>query len=404
MNILFADALSDVAVQALRAAGHGVVVDASLKDDALVAALASHRPDALVVRSTKVTAAHLQASSELSIVVRAGAGVNTIDLDAAGRRGVYVANCPGKNAVAVAELTFALLLALDRHVADCVIDAREGRWNKGAWSKALGLKGRTLGIVGMGQIGEEVARRARAFDMPVVAWSRSLTPARAEALGVRALGSATEVAAEADVVSLHLALTPDTRGLVDAAFLAAMKPGSVLLNTSRAEVVDEAALLEALDARNLSAGLDVLAGEPAGKTGLLDDPLARHSRVVLTHHIGASTQEAQDAVAHEVARILLTFDRTGRAPNVVNLLDETSASHVLIVRHLDEVGVLAGVLDALRSHGINVQEMENTIFAGGEAAVARIQVDGDPSAGVDELNALEHVLHVACVRLTARRA
>lgn len=396
--MLIADSLVPQAALSLREAGHEVVEDPGLKEDALTAALSQHRPDALVVRSTRVTAAHLEASGSLSLVVRAGAGVNTIDLQAAGQRGVFVANCPGCNAVAVAELVMGMLVALDRQLPENVIAARAGQWRKGAFGKAQGLMTRRLGLVGMGSIGREVASRALAFGMEVVACSRSLTPEGARKLGITHAKDALDVARQCSILSVHTALAPQTRALVGPELLAAMPDGSWILNTSRAEMVDEAALRDALDHRGFRAALDVFSGEPAGKHGELSHPLASHPSVLLTHHIGASTQQAQEAVAAEAVRVLLAFDATGRAPNTVNLQRRTRATHGLVVRHRDRVGVLASVLDALRQAQINVQEMENTIFEGGGAALARVQVHVCPSAAVlDRLSALPDVLHVTCV-------
>jgi D-3-phosphoglycerate dehydrogenase len=397
MRVLIADKLAPLAEQRLTQAGHEVIALASVKGDELEQALRAHTPEVLIVRSTKVEAKHLAASRALSLVVRAGAGVNTIDLQAAGALGVFVANCPGSNSAAVAELTMGLLVALDRQLPDNVVEARAGRWNKGRFSEAAGLKGRTLGLLGMGQIGQEVALRAHAFGMRVVAWSRSLEPARAAALHVQHAASPLEVARSCDFLSVHLALSGATRGLVDATILGALRDGACLINTSRSEVVDEAALLRELDAGRLRAGLDVFEGEPPGKAGALESPLAAHPRVYLTHHIGASTEEAQDAVAEQSAHIVTTFARTGSAPNCVNLVEETSATECLIVRHHDRVGALASVLELLREAEINVQEMSNTIFSGGKAAVARIQVNRGAASVVERLSALPEVLHVAWV-------
>lgn len=400
VRVLFADKLADHARTRLAAGGFEVRADGNLKGEALREALAEWDPTVLVVRSTKVEATHVAAGRSLSLVIRAGAGVNTIALDACSRAGVYVANCPGKNAVAVAELTLGLLIGLDRHLADNVADLRAGRWAKGTYSKARGLAGRTFGVIGTGQIGVEVIQRVQAFGMHVVAWSRSLTPERAEELGIRRFDTPEEVARRADVVSIHLALTPATRGMIGASIFEAMRPGGIFLNTSRAEVVDEDALLRALDERGLRAGLDVVSNEPTGSSGAIDHPLARHPRVYGTHHIGASTDQAQEAVADEVVRIIETFRRRGEVPNVVNLADQTSADHVLVVRHLDRVGVLASVLDALRLEDLNIEEMGNTIFAGAEAAIARLQVRGEPSpALLARIADAEHILNVSLLKL-----
>jgi D-3-phosphoglycerate dehydrogenase len=397
MRVLIADKLAVSAADVLTAAGHDVRIDPKLKDAALREVLASWRPEILVVRSTKVGAEHLAASPALSLVVRAGAGVNTIDLGSAGEHGVFVSNCPGRNAAAVAELTFALLLGLDRQIAENVSEARAGRWDKARFSKANGVNGRVLGLLGLGRIGQSVARRAESFGMPVVAWSRSLTPETAAALGITYAESPMAVAQQCDVLSVHLALCDATRGLVGDDILAALPDGALLLNTSRAAVVDEEALLRHLDAGRVRAGLDVVTGEPSAKQGEIDHPLARHPGVYLTHHIGASTVEAQESVAAEVVRIVASFSRSGHPPNCVNLVEETSAEFCLIVRHVDRVGALASVLDLLRQEGLNVQEMSNTIFAGGGAAVARIQLHGDPRPAVHRLAELAEVLHVTCV-------
>ncbi|MGB7922883.1 MAG: 3-phosphoglycerate dehydrogenase family protein [Pyrinomonadaceae bacterium] len=377
MLVLLADKFEQSGRDGLEAIGCEVSYQPDLKDEALVKAIGEAKPDALVVRSTKVTEAMLDAGA-LKLVVRAGAGYNTIDVAAASRRGIYVSNCPGKNSIAVAELAFALILALDRRIAENVISLRQGAWNKKEFSKARGLYGRTLGLVGLGRIGQEMIPRARAFGMPVVAWSRSLTPERAESLGVEYAESPQAVARGADIVSLHLALSPETRSLANADFFGAMREGAYFINTSRGEVVDQAALVEAMRARGIRAGLDVYANEPTSATGEFTDDIAREANLYGTHHIGASTDQAQEAIAAETVRIIRTFKETGKVPNVVNLAQRTPATHRLVVRHRDRPGVLAHVLDAIRTAEINVQEMENTVFEGSEAAVARINLEAAP--------------------------
>ena len=393
MTILIADSLSPAAQERLRIAGHDLVSDGSLSGDALRDASAEHAPSVLVVRSTRVDAEALRASSALELVVRAGAGVDSIDVAEASRRGIFVANCPGKNAAAVAELTLGLILALDRRIPDNVAAAREGTWNKKEFASAPGLKGRTLGLVGLGAIGQAVAQRAQAFGMEVVAWSRSLDEERASELGVRHAPTPMDVARQADFVSVHVARTPETEHLIGPEVLAAMPDGAALINTSRAEVVDERAVAEAMDARGLRFATDVPAGEPSAKQGEFDHPLADHPRAYITHHIGASTSEASEAIGQEAARVILTYADTGQVPNVINLADQTPATHLLTVRHLDRVGVLARVLDALRKSEWNVQEMENLIFEGAEAACARIRVDAtdDPDV-VAAVEAIDDVL------------
>jgi D-3-phosphoglycerate dehydrogenase len=398
MKVLIADKFESSGVEGLKAAGCEVVHQPDLKDEALAQAIAGTQADVLVVRSTKVTEAMLEAG-RLSLVVRAGAGYNTIDVAAASRRGIYVSNCPGKNSIAVAELTLALILALDRRVPDNVAELRAGRWNKKEYSQARGLYGRTLGLLGVGNIGREVIRRAVAFGLDVVLWSRRfdgedrpLTKDEAQELGldpaapIRLAPSPAEVAARSDVLSIHLALKPETRGLVDAALLGRMKPGAMLINTSRGEVVDHEALAAAVKEKGLRVGLDVFAAEPAAATGEMSDPLVGLPGVYGTHHIGASTEQAQEAIAAETVRIVRTYMQTGEVPNVVNLCRKTPASHMLVVRHRDRPGVLAHVFAHLRQGNLNVQETENVVFEGAEAAVARINLDAAPApALLDEI-------------------
>jgi D-3-phosphoglycerate dehydrogenase len=259
---------------------------------------------------------------------------------------------------------------------------RQGQWNKKEFSKARGLFGRTLGLIGVGQIGQEMIPRARSFGMPVVAWSRRLTPERAATLGVEYKATPLDVARSADVVSVHLALKPETKGIINAEFLNNMREGSYFINTARGDVVDQEALANAMKTRGIRAGLDVFAVEPTTGTGEFSDAIVKESNLYGTHHIGASTDQAQEAIAAETVRIVREFKETGKVPNVVNLAQQTPATYRLVVRHLDRPGVLAGVLDAIKSEQINVQEMENIVFEGAAAAVARINLDNAPSSAM----------------------
>jgi D-3-phosphoglycerate dehydrogenase len=399
MLVLIADKFEQSGRDGLEAMGCEVLFQPDLKDDALIQAITEHKPDVLVVRGTKVTEPML-AAGPLKLIVRAGAGYNTIDVAAASRRGIYVSNCPGKNSIAVAELAFALILALDRRIADNVVALRAGEWNKKEFSKARGLFGRTLGLVGLGKIGQEMIPRAKAFGMPVIAWSRSLTNEKAAELGVEKMKTPLDVARAADIVSVHVALKPETRMLIGPDFFKEMRAGAYLINTSRGEVVDQAALVDAIHAKGIRAGLDVFAIEPTSAVAEFADLIAKEASVYGTHHIGASTDQAQEAIAAETVRIIQSFKETGQVPNVVNLAQRTPATHRLVVRHRDRPGVLAQVLDAIKAEQINVQEMENIVFEGAEAAVARINLDKAPSQGaldrlrsgnadIIELNVLE---------------
>jgi D-3-phosphoglycerate dehydrogenase len=374
MKVLIADKFEESGINSLKEIGCEVIYDADLKDEALVAAIRASRADVLIVRSTGVTEAMFDAGG-LSLVVRAGAGFNTIDVNAASARGVYVSNCPGKNSVAVAELAFGLILAIDRRIPDNVADLRAGRWNKKEFSRAPGLYGRTLSLIGLGRIGREMVQRAKPFGMNVTGWSRNLTPDSAAGMGIAFRPTIIDAARDCDIMSLHLALTPETRAIIDAGIFDAMKPGSYLINTARAEIVDQAALAQAIKSKGIRAGLDVYAGEPAAATGEFSDGIVQFPQVYGTHHIGASTDQAQEAIAAETVRIIRTFKETGKVPNVVNLSQRTPATHLLVVRHRDRPGVLAHVFNEIKAAHINVQEMENIVFAGAEAAIARIGLD-----------------------------
>ena len=341
----------------------------------------------LIVRSTKVTMECIKNSPNLTLIIRAGAGVNNIDQEAASKYGIFVANCPGQNSIAVAELTMGLILSLDRFIPDNVSDFRNGVWNKAGYGKAEGLYGKTLGIIGTGQIGQHVIRRARAFGMPVVAWSRSLTPEKAELMDVTFAESVGDVASQCDILSVHLALKPDTRGIITGKVLAKLKDGAFFINTARSEVVDEEALYEELKSGRIKAGLDVFSEEPEHKKGEVKSRFQEMDNVYITHHIGASTQQAQVAVAMDAIDIVRGYIQEGVVRNWLNRCEQTDAPWQLIVRHFDKPGVLANVLAELKNAGINAQEMENVIFDGKETACCTIQLDMKPDdTVVDAIN------------------
>jgi D-3-phosphoglycerate dehydrogenase len=398
VKILVADAFPKDRLADLAALG----LEVDHRPDLPVKEVAAAARDAtvLVVRGKQVGADVLESAPALSLVVRAGAGTNTIDVATASRRGIYVANCPGQNSIAVAELAIGLLIALDRRIPDNVAQLRAGKWDKKRFSEAAGLFGRTLGIAGIGAIGREVAVRARALGMRVLAWSRSLDDRRAQALGVERAPDLPALARQADALSLHLPLTPETRGVVSRSVLEAMRPGALLVNTARAEVVDADALLELAASGRIRVGTDVFPGEPEKGTADFDSPLGKLPGVYGTHHIGASTAQAQDAIAAETVRIVASFVRSGRVPNCVNVARKTPARARLVVRHLDRIGVLASVLGAVREAGINVEEVQNTVFE--EALAASCSIDLDEPPGADllaRIRALGDVLFVDAVEL-----
>jgi D-3-phosphoglycerate dehydrogenase len=300
MRVLIADGLDPSAVARIAAAGHEVVERKGLAGEALTAALEGC--SALVVRSaTQVTAAVLGGAPSLRLVVRAGTGLDNVDAAAAAALGVTVRNTPAANAVSVAELVIGALVAFERHVAPAAMDLRAGRWEKSRYASGRELAGRSLGLVGFGRIGREVARRARAFDMAVSACDPLIERWPDGAEWVRRVGL-DAVLEEADVVSLHVPLVEGTRHLIDAPRLARMKRDAVLVNAARGGVVDEVALAAALEQGVLrGAILDVFEREPAPP----GHPLLAMPNVLALPHLGASTREAQRRAGEEAAAIVV---------------------------------------------------------------------------------------------------
>ncbi len=377
MKILIADKYPESHLERFKELGCEVTYNPAVKAPDLPGIIAGHK--VLIVRSKQVIGETLMAADQLALVLRAGAGVNTIDVKTASALGIFVTNCPGKNSVAVAELVFALLLGVDRRIAESTASLRAHQWNKKEFSNADGIYGKTLGIIGVGSIGTEVITRAKAFGLNVIAWSRSLTPEKAEMLGVAHCPEVDDIFRRSDIISLHTALKPETRKLVDTRRIALMRPNAILINTARGEIVDQDALIAALQANKIRAGLDVFDPEPADGTADFSDPITDAPHLCATHHIGASTEQAQDAIAQEAFRIVQTFVRTGEVINCVNLARRTPARYQMVVRHFDRVGVLAFVLDQIRRANINVEEVKNIIFDGAAAANCCIQLDSEPS-------------------------
>lgn len=385
MRILYADAIDESRLQPLQDGGHHYVIDNTLTAETLPAAVPGY--DVLVVRSTRVTAETIAAGDQLGMIVRAGAGTDNIDKGAASAQGIFVCNVPGRNAIAVAELTMGLLLAIDRRIPDNTADLRAGRWDKSTYTRADGLYGKRLGIIGLGDIGLAVAERAKGFGLSVSAERKPNRSARVQAairgIGVRMVDSQDVLLAESDIISLHVPKAPNTIGMVDAEFLAKMPEGAVLLNTARGDVLDEQALLGALDQGRIRAGIDVWPDEPSSGSGRFESKLARHRLVVGTHHIGASTAQAQRSVSDGTVEAIQAY-AAGSPVECVNLLMEPSGTCAVTIRHLDRVGVLAKIFAVLRTNGLNVQQVQNRVFEGGEAAVATIHVSLEPTPVVIE--------------------
>ena len=298
MRVLVSDALDPAAVARVRAAGHEVVERPGLNGPELAQALEGF--DALWIRSgTRATAEVLRETRTLRLLVRAGTGLDNVDVAAAAERGIEVANTPGANRVAVAELVFGLLLEFERHIGPASAALGAGRWEKSRFA-GRELAGRTLGLIGFGRIAREVAVRARAFDLSVIACDPLLSqwPAGFE---WAARGTLDQVLSGSDVVSVHVPLESGTRGLIGARELALMKTTALLVNAARGGIVDEAALADALTGGRLrGALLDVFEHEPPGELALLQLP-----NVIATPHLGASTAEAQARAGDEAADILI---------------------------------------------------------------------------------------------------
>ena len=398
MRLLIADKMDLLALEELKVLGIEIVSRPELTKDTLPDALEG--VGILVVRSTEVTEKAISAGKQLNLIVRAGVGVNTIDVPAASARGVYVANCPGKNAAAVAELTMGLILSLDRRLADATADLRAGRWEKTRYSAARGLLGRRIGLAGLGAIGHEVLTRARGFGLVPHAWSRSLSAARAQKLDVVHARSLEELASRSDVFSVHLSLKPQTKGIVGRKVLEALPDGAIVINASRADLFDYEALQDLIPKKNLRVGLDVFPGEPAGGSATFESPLFGAGTVYGTPHIGASTEQAQSAIARETARIIRCFLTEETIPNVVNICATSPARFAIVLRMLDKVGALANTLSVLKRHGINIEEISNTVFDGALATCTKLRVSGRPSdACLKEIAVFDEVLHVDVVAL-----
>ena len=398
MRLLIADKMDTQALDELRVLGVEIVYKPELNKETLCSHLDGI--GILVVRSTQVTAKAVEAGRQLNLIVRAGAGVNTIDVPAASARGIYVANCPGKNAIAVAELTMGMILSLDRRIVDATSDLRAGKWEKTKYQVADGLYGKRIGIAGLGAVGREVVDRARSFGLEPFAWSRSLTPGKAAKVGVGYARSLEDLASMSSVFTIHLPLTSQTRGVISRNVLSALPDGAVLVNTARAEVLDYAALEELIPKKSLRVGLDVFPEEPDKGSAPFASSLLERGLVYATPHIGASTEQAQRAIALETARIIRAFLTEEDVPNVVNICATSPARYAVVLRMLDKVGVLANTLSVLKRHGINIEEISNTVFEGAIATCTKLRVSGRPSdACVKEIGAFAEVLHVDVVPL-----
>ncbi len=357
-RVLVSDDLSQEAVQILKKSGLEVDVKVGLKPDELEAIIGQY--DGLAVRSaTKVTAKVLEKATRLKVVGRAGVGVDNVDLEAATRRGVVVMNTPGGSSTTVAELALALVLSLSRHVATATASVKAGKWEKKKF-QGHELAGKTLGVVGIGNIGSVLVDRALALKMRVLAYDPFISAEAAEKLGVE-LVDLERLWADSDVISLHVPLNEQTKNLVNAGVLAKMKKGAILVNCARGGIVDEKALAEALASGRLGgAAVDVFEKEPPPA----DHPLFKFDNFVCTPHIGASTEEAQSAVAIAIAEQLAAYLNSGVVKNAVNVLGLSKEVMDQLAPYLPLVEKLGSLAAQIAPAGPN----EITIEVAGELA------------------------------------
>jgi D-3-phosphoglycerate dehydrogenase len=394
VKVLIADKFPENYIQQMQDMDLEVIYSPKLGENDLPEA--AKEADILIVRSTVVNAETINNSKNLNLIIRAGSGVNNINIPAANQKGVYVANCPGMNSIAVAELAIGLMISLDRRIPDNVIDFRNGKWNKGEYSKAEGLSGKNLGIIGVGNIGKEVAKRALAFGMNV--YGKDIS--RIEGVMIKDFSEMDQVLPLCDIVTIHLPSTPQTKGLFNKEMFKWMRPNSLLINTSRADIIDEDALLEAVKEKNIRAAVDVFKGEPEQKSGEVKSKLQSSPNIYVTHHIGASTEQAQNAVAEETVRIIKDYVTSGIIAHWVNRTKITDAHHQLVVKHYDRPGVLASILSVIREGNINIEEIENIIFDGGVVACCTMKLKAPVTAEMlRKMNENKNVLSVSHVSI-----
>lgn len=372
MRILIADQFSSSHITNLISLGFIVEYNCKLNGEALAIALSTFDPHILVVRSTKVDYTHFSAGKSLEAVIRAGSGVDTIDKTSANQNGVFVANCPGKNSIAVTELVFCLILGLDRKIVGNDNDLKQKKWNKEKYSQGKGLKGRTLGIIGFGNIGQEVAVRALAFEMNIVVCS--VPEPKPSDSRIRVVTNLDPLLAESDIVTIHVPAIASTNGMVNKEFLNKMKKDATLINTSRGTVIDENDLLQHLSENpSFQCGLDVFCDEPKGKDTDFDNKLAKHPSILGTHHIGASTKQAEEAIGQEAYRMILEYKRTGIMPNCVNM-DEGEKTMKLRVKYRNCPGFLESLFQTLTKFNLSVFECKSEVFEGGGTGLAQLKV------------------------------
>lgn len=399
-RVLVVDRLGAHALDGLRAAGCDAIQNPMLEGTTLPDAMRDIEPDILVTRNAQVDDRVLGATERLGLVIGTGPTIDSIDVKTASNRGIFVAHCPGRTAAAVAELAWALILACDRNLVNAAWSARAGQLSEGS-REALGLSGRTLGVVGLGQVGQEVARRGIAFGMHVVAWSRHITEARCNALGIDYCANLVNLAKLSDVVSVSVTGNEESEGLLGDKFFQALRPGCSIVNTSLGSVVNERALLNACRTKGIRAGLDLHSVGGLSSPGSPAAELLAEPSVIATLDAGAHTAQARESIDHDVVRIVRQWLEQGTVSSCINRSSVSSATTLIHVRHLNRPGVLVGIFDVLGQASINVEEMENVICEGNQAAIARIHLNELPTERtMRQIREAPHVLgvHVQSIR------
>ncbi len=317
MNILIADKADPFLIKNLTKSSHLVDYQPLLTQEELILALQNSNTEILIVRSTQVTKEAIQGAKSLKWIIRAGAGTDNINIDAAKKSNISVSNCPGTNSRAVAELTIGLIISIDRKIPDNVISLREGKWNKKRFSNALGLYGKRLGLIGYGNISKLVASTAQTLGMKISVYSSHCNQQELKSQNIDLQSNLSVLASECDIISIHCSSRKDTIGLIDKTFFEHMKENAYIINTSRKEIINQTDLVHALKNKSIFAALDVFEGEEKTPEGEYHGELQHLPNVYCTHHIGASTQQAQEAVSEMIYDMIQTYDKTGKKHYVI---------------------------------------------------------------------------------------
>ena len=392
MRILIADKFQPQYLEDLKTSGHDVIFNPDLTADKLPENIKGN--EVLIVRSTKVNSQTIKASDCLTYIIRAGAGTNTIDKEAAAAKGIFVCNTPAKNSIAVAELAIGLMVSIDRHIPACNADMKNKVWNKKKYSKANGIFGKNVGVVGLGAIGMAFVERAKAFGLTIFGYDPIAQKIK-EHEGVNYCETLQQLAENSDIITFHVPAITETKGMVGKEFLSYVKKGAYIINTSRGAIVDDQALIDAMNEKDIKAALDVYNNEPAAGDNHFATELSQHPNVIGTHHIGASTDQSQNAIGATVVELISGFEK-GNIKNCVNMESSTVSTSAIVMRMFDKVGALSNVLAVLKNESINVENLETLRFAGRKAASVTMQLSKVLSPDIlEKLRKLDGIIQVS---------